>query len=84
MGKANRSVHVLNTVAIYLTVLEKEQHKKKDTKNMQHFLKPHFLRNMFRIPAYRCSNLACGGGSDYIKAKNKKKQAQLTANQAKA
>lgn len=64
---------IFDTVAIYLTVLEKEQHKKKNvcnTKNMQHFLQPRFLRNMLRkILAYRFSKLACGGGSVYIKAK---------------
>lgn len=32
-----------DTVAIYLTVLEKEQHKNiYNTKNMQHFLQPRF------------------------------------------
>lgn len=44
---------IFDTVAIYLTVLEEEQHKKiyrdiYNTKNMQHFSQPRFLRNMLR------------------------------------
>lgn len=48
MGKTNFSMH-FDTVEIYLTVLEKEQHKNiYNTKNMQHILQPHFLSNMLR------------------------------------
>lgn len=68
-GQDKRFNAFLDTVAIYLTVLEKEQHKKiyiYNTKNMQHFLQPRFLGNMLRrILAYRLSKLACGGGSVY-------------------
>lgn len=60
-------------MAIYLTVLEKEQHKKIyiciTLKNRQHFLQPRFLQNRLeKIRAYRFSKLACGGGSVYMKA----------------
>lgn len=56
-------------MAIYLTVLEKEQHKKiyitlKICISCNHVSEEHVRK----ILAYRFSKLACGGGSVYIKA----------------
>lgn len=50
---------------------------------MQHFLKPHFLRNIFRIPAYRFSKLACGGGNDYQGKITVHTNSTMFANEAK-